>query len=102
LPEGEVVKDVANSLDFFTTSECRDMLFHVHEYQMTLSEIADFIAENGIEFLGFTADASIVHQFQARFPQAEAMADLALWDAFETDNPGVFAGMYQFWVRKKA
>jgi tetratricopeptide (TPR) repeat protein/SAM-dependent methyltransferase len=102
LPEGEVAKDVANSPDFFTTSECRDMLFHVHEYQMTLSEIADFIAENGIEFLGFIADASIVHQFQARFPQAEAMADLALWDAFETDNPGAFAGMYQFWVRKKA
>jgi SAM-dependent methyltransferase len=26
--------------------------------------------------------------------------DLGLWQDFETDNPGVFAGMYQFWVRK--
>jgi hypothetical protein len=23
-----------------------------------------------------------------------------LWQDFETENPGVFAGMYQFWIRK--
>jgi hypothetical protein len=102
LPDGEIAKEVTNSLDFFTISECRDMLFHVREYQMTLSEIADFIAENEIEFLGFIADTGIVHQFRTRFPHAEAMADLALWGTFETNNPGAFAGMYQFWVRKKA
>ena len=100
LAEGELAKNVANYLDFFTASECRDMLFHVHEHQMTLSEIADFIAEGNVEFLGFIADVGVVHQFRARFPKAEAMADLALWHAFETDNPEAFAGMYQFWIRK--
>jgi tetratricopeptide (TPR) repeat protein/SAM-dependent methyltransferase len=65
LPDGEIAKDVANSLDFFTISECRDMLFHVREYQMTLSEIGDFIAENGIEFLGFIADASFINSGRA-------------------------------------
>jgi hypothetical protein len=100
LPEGEPAKNVVNYLDFFTTSECRDLLFHVHEHQMTLPEIADFIGENSLEFLGFVADAGVIHQFRARFPQAEAVTDLALWHAFETDNPGTFAGMYQFWIRK--
>ncbi len=100
LPAGEPAKNVASSLDFFVTSECRDLLFHVHEHQLTLSEIADFVGENNLEFLGFVADAGVIHQFRARFPQAEAAADLALWHAFETDNPGAFAGMYQFWIRK--
>ena len=28
------------------------------------------------------------------------MSDLGLWQDFETENPGAFAGMYQFWIRK--
>ena len=67
---------------------------------MTLPEIARFIAENNIEFLGFTTDVRVSHKFQAQFPQANADADLARWHVFETDNPGTFAGMYQFWIRK--
>ena len=67
---------------------------------MTLPEIADFVGENNLEFLGFIADGGVIHRFRARFPQDEAAADLALWHAFETDNPGAFAGMYQFWIRK--
>jgi SAM-dependent methyltransferase len=100
LAEGELAKNVATHLDFFTTSECRDMLFHVQEHQMTLPEIADFVGENDIEFLGFVADASVIRRFQARFPQDQAVADLALWHVFEADTPDAFAGMYQFWIRK--
>jgi tetratricopeptide (TPR) repeat protein/SAM-dependent methyltransferase len=101
LADGEPAKKVATHLDFFTTSECRDMLFHVQEHQLTLPEIARFIGENDIEFLGFLADPTVIRQFQARFPQDRAVADLALWHAFEADNPDAFAGMYQFWVRKR-
>jgi tetratricopeptide (TPR) repeat protein/SAM-dependent methyltransferase len=100
LADGELAKKVATDLDFFTISECRDMLFHVQEHQLTLPEIARFVGENDIEFLGFVADAGIVRQFQARFPQDRAVADLALWHAFEIDNPDAFAGMYQLWIRK--
>jgi tetratricopeptide (TPR) repeat protein/SAM-dependent methyltransferase len=100
LADGEPAKKVATHLDFFTTSECRDMLFHVKEHQTTLPEIAHFVGENDIEFLGFVADAGVIREFQARFPHDQALADLALWHAFETDNPDVFAGMYQFWVCK--
>ena len=100
LADGSPVKSVVNYLDFFATSECRDMLFHVQEHQMTLPEIARFIAENNIEFLGFTTDVRVSHKFQAQFPQANADVDLARWHVFETDNPGTFAGMYQFWIRK--
>ncbi len=36
--------------DFFTISECRDLLFHVHERQLTIPEIKDFLAQNGLTF----------------------------------------------------
>jgi hypothetical protein len=100
LPEGEPARGVARHLDFFTVSECRDMLFHVQEHQLTLSEIANFVGENEIEFLGFVADSDVISRFRARSPQPDAGRDLGLWQDFETENPGVFAGMYQFWIRK--
>ena len=28
------------------------------------------------------------------------MNDLALWHIFELENPSVFVGMYEFWMRK--
>ena len=68
---GEPAREVAKHLDFFTISECRDMLFHAQEHQMTLPEIANFVRENDIEFLGFVADPGITRQFRTRFPQPE-------------------------------
>ena len=72
LPEGEPARGVARHLDFFTVSECRDMLFHVQEHQLTLSEIANFVGENEIEFLGFVAIPTLISRFRARFPQPDA------------------------------
>jgi SAM-dependent methyltransferase len=102
LAEGEDAKGVVRYLDFFSTSECRDMLFHVQEWQMTLPEIGRFLGESNVEFLGFVSDPRVIQTFKTRFPQDQSASDLELWHAFETDNPDVFAGMYQFWIRKKA
>ena len=38
---------------------------------------------------------------RASAEEMRAVADLALWHAFEADNSDAFAGMYQFWVRKR-
>jgi tetratricopeptide (TPR) repeat protein/SAM-dependent methyltransferase len=100
LPDGEAARGIARYLDFFTTSECRDMLFHAQEHQTTLPEIAGFIADSNIEFLGFVTDAQVLRRFQKRFPQDQAAANLDHWHIFETEHPETFAGMYQFWIRK--
>jgi len=100
LADAAPARQVVSYLDFFTTSECRDMLFHVQEHQMTLPEIAEFVAQNGVEFVGFAADEGIMRQFRARFPQEGAAADLDLWHSFESEHPDTFVGMYQFWIRK--
>jgi tetratricopeptide (TPR) repeat protein/SAM-dependent methyltransferase len=102
LTDGDEAKRIVNYLDFFSASECRDMLFHVQERQMTLLEIAGFLGESDVEFLGFIAEAPIIERFKARFPQDTTARDLALWHVFETENPDAFVGMYQFWIRKNA
>jgi tetratricopeptide (TPR) repeat protein/SAM-dependent methyltransferase len=99
LGDDAAIKNVARWRDFFTLSECRDMLFHVQEHQLTLPAIAAFLAENRAEFLGFAVDANTQQRFKARFPAGSAK-DLALWDVFERENPAAFVEMYQFWIRK--
>ncbi len=86
--------------DFFTTSECRDLLFHVQEHRIDLREIKSFLAANDLQFAGFLLDAPKRQRFAARFPDRAAISDLEWWLAFEAEAPDTFAGMYQFHVRK--
>ncbi len=95
------VASVAQRDDFFTLSECRDLLFHVQEHRVTIPEIKSFLAANGLDFGGFFVDAGTRARFAARFPRAQAALDLDCWQAFETDVPDSFAGMYQFSLRKR-
>jgi tetratricopeptide (TPR) repeat protein/SAM-dependent methyltransferase len=97
-----LLRSVAQSADFFTTSECRDLIFHVQEHRTTLPQIKDFLAGNDLRFSGFVPNPTALRAFSARFPQPEALTDLDCWHAFETDAPETFASMYLFWVRKRA
>jgi hypothetical protein len=87
--------------DFFSLSECRDLLFHVQEHRFTLPQIKTLLAANGLRIIGFEHDAATREKYRARFPADEATIDLDLWHAFEQDNPDTFRGMYQFWVQKE-
>ena len=87
-------------VDFFSTSSCRDLLFHVQEHQLKLPEIAAFLRQNRLEFLGFELPGGVLRNFRRRFPNDRTMTDLALWHIFETEHPSIFTGMYQFWIRK--
>jgi SAM-dependent methyltransferase len=101
-PDGSPLRNVAFFNDFFTTSECRDLLFHVQEHRMTLPAIRDFLATDGLTFLGFEVDFRTAQLYAARFPADRAMTDLDQWHAFEQDRPYTFASMYRFWVQKPA
>ncbi len=95
-----LLKVATEAADFFSMSECRDLLFHVQEHRMTLPEIAAFVAETGVKFLGFDADAGLLRRYSTRFPEDGSQTDLACWHRFEMENPRSFAGMYQFWIQK--
>jgi tetratricopeptide (TPR) repeat protein/SAM-dependent methyltransferase len=98
--DGSLLKSTVVYSDFFTTNECRDLLFHVQEHRMALTEIKSFLAANGLAFTGFDLDAKTLHAFTARFPEREALFDLDRWQAFELLAPETFASMYRFTVRK--
>ncbi|HKQ09916.1 MAG TPA: tetratricopeptide repeat protein [Rhizomicrobium sp.] len=86
--------------DFFSLSACRDLLFHVQEQRVSLAQIAHFTQSNDLRLLGFELDDAVLAAYRKRFPQDMAATDLACWEAFEADHPGLFAGMYIFWVQK--
>lgn len=88
--------------DFFATSEVRDLIFHVHEQQFTIPEIRDFLKENRLNFIGFEFSNQAIHQHHRGVFQSKGwqLADLGRWDAYERENPDIFANMYVFWVQK--
>lgn len=89
-----------NSPDFFSISACRDLLFHVQEHRMTLTDINAFLSGNNLQFLGFEIETPVLHAYKQRFPDDRAATNLGQWQIFENENPDTFAGMYQFWIQK--
>lgn len=93
--------DIANTSDFYTTSECRDLLFHVQEHRVTIPDIATFLAAENLEFLGFEFAPAKKVGLRRTFEAAGwSWRDLARWHAMEMQNPALFSAMYHFWVRK--
>ncbi|HEX3505753.1 MAG TPA: class I SAM-dependent methyltransferase, partial [Xanthobacteraceae bacterium] len=107
--DGSLLKSISLWSDFFTISECRDLLFHPQEHRTSLPDIKRFLATNNVRFAGFILDALASDRFARRFPELagltdkarfDAFADLDRWHAFETEFPETFIGMYRFWVHK--
>lgn len=89
-----------NSGDFYSTSGCRDLLFHVQEHRLRLPQISEFLAAHGLRFLGFVLDDAVASQYRRHFPDDPAANNLGNWHVFEEENPDTFIQMYQFWVQK--
>jgi tetratricopeptide (TPR) repeat protein/2-polyprenyl-3-methyl-5-hydroxy-6-metoxy-1,4-benzoquinol methylase len=97
---GVELQSLSQFPDFFSMSECRDLLFHVQEHRLTLGQIESFLTDVGLHFIGFEVDRSVLHQYRIRFTDDPSCTDLRNWASFEADNPDTFSGMYQFWVQK--
>ncbi|UYY58208.1 class I SAM-dependent methyltransferase [Sphingomonas sp. S2-65] len=82
--------------DFYTLSGCRDLVFHVHERQFTLPEVAALTG--ALNLVGFDASQDALSMFRDRFGDADRL-DLRLWGQLEQEHPALFAGMYQLLVR---
>ncbi|MEI7455500.1 MAG: tetratricopeptide repeat protein [Nitrosomonadales bacterium] len=100
LNEQENFGSILNSPDFYSISACRDLLFHVQEHRMTLTGIDAFIRANKLKFLGFEIETEVLRAYKQRFPVDPEAINLEQWHLFETENPDIFAGMYQFWIQK--
>jgi hypothetical protein len=88
------------SRDFYSTSACRDLLFHVQEHRTTLPQLKATLAQLGLNFIGFMLDPDTAAAYTSQFPDDPARTNLDHWHAFETARPDTFSHMYQFWVQK--
>ena len=101
-PEDDPVYDrVLLSRDFYATSGCRDLLMHVNEHQLSISDLQRILDENDLEFLGFNQFDQFKERYRSMFPNDQNGRDLESWDKFEAAHPAVFARMYQFWAQKR-
>lgn len=82
LPEGHAARGVLSRRDFYSLSDCRDLLFHVCEHRFTVEGIEKALQTLGLEFDG---------------PQS-----LDEWRKMERDTPDAFRGMFQFWCKRRA
>lgn len=92
-------ESVKQSPDFYTASNCRDLLFHVREIRYTIPDLQKLLAACGLEFQKFMLPAARQDAYRQAFPADETGADLECWHAFEQKNPLFFAAMYQFSCR---
>jgi SAM-dependent methyltransferase len=87
--------------DFYTLSDCRDLVFHVQEQCFTLPRVAAMLKRFGLRFVGFEfASPSAAGLYRKCFPEDDAMMSLSNWEELERDFPHLFAAMYQFWCQK--
>jgi len=99
--ENPLLQKLTYTSDFHSTSTVRDLLFHVQEHRFTIPQISKILKDLNLEFLCFYfLDPIIKKKFSESFPEDRNNVSLDNWDQFEINNPDIFSGMYQFWVRK--
>ena len=98
--EDPLLHKVINNFDFYSTSGTRDLIFHVQEHRFTIPEISQILKNFNLEFLGFTLRPIVKEKYFQFFPDDKSNLSLENWSRFEVDNPEIFKGMYQFWVKK--
>jgi len=100
LADPQAFEAVTGRADFWTTSACRDLLFHVEEHDTDLPALRALLAANGLRVVGVLQEPRVIQRYVERFPGDPAAVDLDGWHAFEDAYPRTFAGMYRLWVQK--
>lgn len=102
-PDGEdgSLAGVMEVRDYFTTSMCRDLLFHVQEHNTGPKALAADLAATGLQFIGFEGfeEAGINAAYREAYPGDPALTNLDNWEAFEATH-GQLTDMYVFWCHK--
>lgn len=97
-PELEAVLSPAS--DFWTMSDCRDLLFHVNEHHFTLPEVGTLLDDAGLHFLGLQfARSDDRSRYLAGHSSPRALQDIAALHRYELDHPDLFGDTYRIWAR---
>jgi 2-polyprenyl-3-methyl-5-hydroxy-6-metoxy-1,4-benzoquinol methylase len=91
---------ILQSPDFYSMSSVRDLLFHTQEHTFDLQEVRRLVDSANLEWIGIVppAGAQKLAEKVLRLPPKNLT--LNDWHTLEQIEPALFAGMYQFYVRK--
>ena len=101
LPSDDPRALCAATSDFFSLSECTDLLFHVQEHRYTFPKIRDMIERHGLELHHITVESDVRKLYTDMFPDDPQMLNWDHLNAFEQKYPETFAGMYKTWFKHK-
>lgn len=96
----DLLKIVARFDDYYTMSMYRDMMFHVQEHDLDLTQIAGMLKQLNLRFLQFSLPPAVTAQYLAAFPGDPEASNLDNWHKFEQRQQDTFSAMYQFWCQK--
>ena len=94
------IKSLTQWSDFYTTSMCRDLCFHVKEHRYTLPLLSKLLDDLNLRFLGFSLPVNIKNDYATKYPTDSLQLDLSNWHQYEEANPSTFREMYQFWLAR--
>jgi 2-polyprenyl-3-methyl-5-hydroxy-6-metoxy-1,4-benzoquinol methylase len=94
--------EIINSNDFFSMSNCRDLIFHEQEHQFTPNKISNLLANNKLDFIGMLPTTSAHQAFETTIGKLNGHNTLENWDKVEQTEQDIFSGMYQFYCRKQS
>lgn len=102
LPDDNPIKALSSTMDFYATSSCRDLIFHVQEHRFTLLQISEIIEYLDLELIGFEQkNPGVLKLYSNKFPDDVNATSMINWHQFELENPQTYIGMYNLWLRKK-
>lgn len=105
IEEALVSKAIIEALDFYTTSGCRDLLFHEFEKQFTIPQVMDLLSNTGLVFRRFVTERIsrmlVIKYIELYGSEDPWLSRVDLWNCFENMFPQTFKNMYQFVVSKK-
>lgn len=90
---------ILESQDFYSSSGCRDLLFHAQELLFTPEGINRLAREHDMSFLGFILSSKNKKWYAEAFPEDEKMINLYNWQKLERKHPQMFSRMYQFYLQ---
>ncbi len=98
------LRKLLRARDFYSLSECRDLLFHVEEHQYSLPQVEELVRAAGLAPLGLAKQLprNAVLAWRKLFPGEANMQSARNWDAVEAAYPELFLGMFHFWCRAPA
>ena len=103
LEDQNPMKNIVRTIDFYSMSMCRDLVFHVQEHRFTLPQIKNALDDLALDLIQFKMGTpDTLQDYQALYPNDPNTMNLDQLDEYEKQNPDIFRGMYTFWCQRKS